>query len=535
MNGFFKWFKSGTKMKRWMFLILLGVILACYGVSMIMVTKELNSIIEVIKIIVSFVLGFTFIIVGLVYSQKRVLELLIENTDTRLTNGNKDVNVKSLIFNKEVYEQGPNIVAIGGGSGLNTVLKGLKNYTKNITGIVTISDYGRQATNSRKELNLLPLDDIRDSIISLAYDEKVMEKILNYEFKNEKLKDLTFGDIYLSAIREVCGDFTKSIETTSNVLNMTGKILPVTLDEMKICAELEDGTIIDEKDKIPEIVTDKISKISRIFVTPTNCRPAPGVIEAIENADIIIIGPGSLYTNVIPNLLIKNVSKAIKDSKAIKIYISNIMTELGQTDDFSISDHINAIYEHSGQELFDYCIYDTGEIVPEYIRKYNKKGADLVEQDITKVKAKGIKVLKSNLSNIVDDNIRHDSDAIAASIIDIICDDLKFKDKQNNPQFVFLNSRLKDKKKVNKAKIKIKEKQRKVRDIESKYKSKHNKKKPSKFNSKYKDRIESIQTSEEKRLQNIQEYEEDERQKNIRELEEKEKFLRELINRGKKQ
>ncbi len=514
MKGFFKWFKQSTKMKRWIFVILIGIILACYGICEIMVTKELNSILEVVKIIVSFTIGFTLIIVGLVYSQKRVLELLIEDTDTRLSSGNKDVNVKSLIFNKDVYEQGPNIVAIGGGSGLNTVLKGLKNYTKNVTGIVTVSDYGKIISNSRKELNLLPLDDIKDSMISLAYDEEVMEKLLNYEFKSGKLKELNFGDIYFSAMKEVCGDFTKSIETSSNILNITGKLLPVTLDEMKICAELDDGTIIEEKEKISTAVYDKVSKISRIFINPTNCRPAPGVIEAIENADVIIIGPGSLYTNVIPNLLVKNVSKAIKDSKATKIYISNIMTELGQTDNYSIMDHINAIYEHAGHEIIDYCIYDTGEIIPEFIKKYNKKGSDLVEQDISKVKAKGIKVLQRNLSSIVDDNIRHDADAVAASIIDLICDDLKFKDKQNNPQFVMLNSRLKDKKKTNKTKIK--EKKNIIKNAEKEQKRKNNKRKTSKFSSKYKDRIESIQTSDEKRLQNI------------KEQEEKEKFLNEI-------
>ena len=514
MKGFFKWFSSSTKMKRWMFLILLGIVLACYGICQIMVSKELNSMWEVAKIIVSFVIGFTFIVTGLVYSQKRVLELLIEDTDTRMSGGNKDVNVKSLIFNKEVYEQGPNIVVIGGGSGLNTVLKGLKNYTKNITGIVTISDYGKLATNSRKELNLLPLDDVRDSIISLAYDEEVMERLLNYEFDNPKLKNLTFGDVYLSAIKDVCGDFTKSIEITSNVLNMTGKILPVTLDEMKICAELDDGTIIEEKDNIPTAVFDKVAKISRIFITPTNCRPAPGVLEAIQNADVIIIGPGSLYTNVIPNLLVKNVSRTIKESKAVKVYISNIMTELGQTDDYSIMDHINAIYEHAGQELFDYCIYDTGEVIPEYIKLYNRKGADLVEQDISKVRAKGIKVLQKNLSVVVGDSIRHDADAVAASIIDLICDDLRFKDKQNDPKFVLLNSRLKDKKKS--TKTKIKEKKNIIKKSEKERKNNLNKKRKSKFNAKYSERIESIQTSDEKRIQNL------------KEQEEKEKFLNEI-------
>ena len=501
MKGFFKWFSSGTKMKRWMFLILLGIVLACYGISTVMVTKELNSVNSILKIIVSFVIGFTFIIIGLVYSQKRVLELLIEDTDSRLSNGNKNVNVKSLIFNKNVYEEGPNIVVIGGGTGLNTVLRGLKNYTRNITAIVTISDYGRLKTDSRKELNLLPLDDVKNSIIALADDEEAMNKLLNYDFVSSKLKKLNFGDIYLSAMNEVCGDFTNSVESSSKVLNMSGKILPVTLDEMQICAELEDGTIIEEKENIPTAVFDKVAKINRIFINPTNCRPAPGVEETIKNADVIIIGPGSLYTNVIPNLLVKNVAKYIKDSKATKVYISNIMTELGQTDNYSIMDHINAIYEHAGQELFDYCIYDTGEVIPEYIKMYNQKGADLVEQDVSKVRAKGIKVLQRNLSNISGDKVIHDADAVAASIIDLICDDLRFKEKQNDPKFVMLSTKLKDKKKTTKTRNKVK--REKIKFAEKEQKIKDGKRRKSKFNSKYKDRIESIQSSDEKRLENL--------------------------------
>lgn len=153
MKGFFKWFKSGTKMKRWMLVIILGIVLTCLSIAEIITMKEL-SFFEVGKIIILFVIGFTLIIVGLVYSQKRVLELLIEDTDSRISEGKKDVNVKSLIFNKTVYDKGPNIVAIGGGTGLNTVLKGLKNYTNNITAIVTVSDYGNRPTHSREELNL---------------------------------------------------------------------------------------------------------------------------------------------------------------------------------------------------------------------------------------------------------------------------------------------------------------------------------------------------------------------------------------------
>ncbi len=515
MKGFFKWFKSGAKMKRWMLVILIGIILACFGIAKIIVTKEL-SFFEVGQIVILFIFGFTMIIVGLVYSQKRVLELLIEETDDRLENGNKNVNVKSLIFNKKVYEKGPNIVVIGGGSGLNTVLKGMKEYTDNITAIVTVSSYGKVPTNSRKQLDLLPVEDIKESMISLSTNENEMKNLLNLTFENDRLRGLCFGDVYLLAMKELFGDFSESIERASKVLNITGKVLPVTLDEVKICAELDDGTIIEEKDKIPEVVYDKVGRINRVYINPSNCRPSPGVLEAIKEADAIIIGPGSLYTNVIPNLLVKNVAKEIKESKAIKIYVSNIMTEPGQTDNYSLSDHINAIIEHAGKEVMDCCIYDTGEIIPEFIKKYNMGGQDLVEQDIAKAKSKGVKLLPKNISCIVNDNIRHDAEAVAEAVIQLICDDLKYKNELNNPQYVRLNTKLKDRKKQNKKKDKISSKNKKgIKKINKKI-AKHEAGKKSKFQVKYAERIESIQKSETKRKQNITELTED--RKRLKEL-----------------
>ena len=500
MKGFFEWFKSSTKMKRWMFLILIGIILTCYGLSELLVMKEL-SFIEVGKIIAIFVLGFTCTIIGLVYTQKRTLELFVEASDSRMEN-KKNVNIKSLIFNKKIYDEGPNIVVIGGGSGLNTVLSGMKNYTNNITAIVTISDYGKMSTNSRKELNMLPLDDIKEGIVSLSSDESVMEELMNYQFSNGRLNELSFGDIYLLAMQGICKDFYDSIESTRKVLNITGRVLPVTLDEMNICAELADGTIVEQKEKIPEAVYNKVSKINRIYINPSNCKAFPGVIEAIQKADAIIIGPGSLYTNVIPNLLVNGVSKAIKESKAIKIYVSNIMTEPGQTDNYGVSDHINAIIEHCGQGIINHCIYDTGEVVPEFIKKYNKEGSDLVEQDIQKIR--GINFIQRNLSYIKGECIRHNPNAVAASVIELICDDLKYKDKQSDPQYLMLNAKLRYEKKKNKIKNTHKK--------EGKRKTKKDKKQ-SKFISKYSERIESIQTSDEKKKQNQKLMEQEEKEK----------------------
>lgn len=490
MNGFMQWFKSSNKMKRWMFLILIGIILACYGLAEILVMKEI-SFQEVGKVVVVFVLGFISIVLGLVFLNKRTLEVLIESTDERMEN-RKNVNVKSLIFNKTVYDKGPNIVVIGGGTGLNTVLSGLKNYTNNLTAIVTISDYGEGITNSRRELDVLPLGDVKDSIVSLASKEGEIDKLFNYEFTKGKLKGLSFSDIYFSAMKEINGNFEDSIIKSNEVLNMIGKVIPVTLDEMKIVAELANGYMVEEKSRIPEVVSDKITKINRILLNPSNCRPAPGVIDAIKNADCIIIGPGSLYTNVIPNLLVNGVAKAIKESPAIKVYVSNIMTEPGQTDNYSVSDHLNAIIEHCGNGIVDYCIYDTGEIIPEFIKRYNMEGQDLVEQDIEKVK--GIKFLQRNLSMIANNHIRHDPSLVASSIIELICDDLKYQDKQNDPQYLMLNTKLREEKRINKIKKEMKKKEKKEREG----KNIKTPKGKSKFSNKYSERIASIREADEK-------------------------------------
>ncbi len=493
MNGFMQWFKAGSKMKRWMFLILVGIILACYGLAKILVMKEI-SIGEVGEVILIFAIGFVAIVIGLVFLNKRTLEVLIESSDERMENKD-NVNLKSLIFNKTVYDKGPNIVVIGGGTGLDTVLMGLKNYTNNVTAIVTISDYGEGITDSRRELKTMPLDDVKDSLVALSANEKQVGKLLNYKFKTGRLSGLNFSDIYFSAMKEINGNFEDSIIKSNEVLNMIGKVIPVTLDEMKIVAELANGYIVEEKSRIPEVVSDKLTKINRIMISPTNCRPAPGVVEAIKNADCIVIGPGSLYTNVIPNLLVNGVTKAIKESTAIKVYISNIMTEPGQTDDYSIADHINAIIEHCGTGIIDYCIYDTGEIIPEYIKKYNREGQDIVEQDINKIK--GIKFLQRNLSIIKGSLIRHDPSLVAASIIELICDDLKYQDKQGDPQYLMLNNKLREEKRINKIKKKTAKNAQREREGKANKKKKTLKSK-SKFSSKYSDRIESIREADQK-------------------------------------
>ena len=515
MKGFFGWFKNEAKMKRWLLLILIGIVLTSFGMVNLL-KDEQHALSDIPLILVTFILGFTFVIIGIVYIQKRTLEMFVQETDAR--EEAQTGNVKSLIFNKKVYNEGPNIVVIGGGTGLDSVLKGLKNYTNNITAIVTISDYGKNATDSRKLLETLPLDDIKDSLIALSGNESVMEGILNYKFTSGRLKEMSFGDIYLLAMKELYGDFTKSIEASKDVLNMTGRVLPVTLEAVDICAELDDGTTVKDRDKIPEMVASKVSKINRIYISPTNCVPAPGVIDAIKKADAIVIGPGSLYTNVIPNLLVKGVARAIKENKGFKIYISNIMTDPGQTDNYSLSDHIKAIHEHAGKGIVDYCIYDTGEIIPEFVRRYNKEGQDLVEQDTAKAKEEGIKLVQRNLSYIDGEFIRHNPDAIASSIIELVVEDMKFRDMENDSRYVMLNSKLKDtKKRLNTAAI-----------AKRFARSKHEKPtdRTSKFALKYKDRIDSIKSSDQNTLKKKQEKAKLKAQKEVSEIKETEKDIK---------
>ena len=181
-------------------------------------------------------------------------------------------NVKSLIYNKKVYNQGPKIVVIGGGNGLNAVLRGLKTYTDNITAVVTVSDYGEGKTDSRMLLNTLPLEDIKESLIALAYNEEEMENLIKHQFTYGALKSLSFGDIYLLAMQNLYSDFSKSVEKSKNILNITGKVLPVTQDEIEICAELTDGTVIRGKNEIPDVINEKVCNIKRVYISPSNCR-----------------------------------------------------------------------------------------------------------------------------------------------------------------------------------------------------------------------------------------------------------------------
>ena len=519
MKNIFNWFKDSTKMKRWIMLILVGVVFASYGMASLIVANESISFIQALKIIIYFVIGFTCVVMGLIFINKRTMELFVEATDDRIEKGNK-VNVNSLIFNKKIYNKGPKIVVIGGGSGLNTTLEGLKKHTTNITAVVTISDYGENFGQNNETMTYRQLEDIKSGISALALsDESRMKELLNYKFPNGDLKGISFSDLYFAAMGDISGSIANSVKDTNEIFKICGNVLPVTKDKMKICAELDNGYLIEEKSKIAETVYDKITKVNRVYLNPGNCKAVPEVIEAIKEADGIIIGPGSLYTNVIPNLLVNGIARAIKEAKGVKLYVCNIMTEPGLTDNYTVADHINAIIEHCGEGLIDYCLYDTGEVMPEFIKKYNLDGSELVEQTVDNVKDKKIKFIKENISMIKDNYIRHNSMIIADTLIKIICDDLKFKDKQNDIEYIMMNSKLQADKQIKKEMIKSAKNKKSKKEKNTRYKSK--------FANKYSERIKSIQDSDKKTKENRKNL--NRKEKNRQTIEEMKKQKKEIL------
>lgn len=478
MKQFFSWFKSEHKVKRWLVLAMISVVCICIALSTIFVTNTLD-LKTIVKIVVLFILGFAGVIVSYICMQKQTLENMVKQTD------NRD-NVKSLIYNRKVYSQGPKIVVIGSGSGLSSVLRGLKKYTENITALVGINDLGDKDSENAT-LRLVHAGDVKESMIALSKNEEELRKLLDYRYDDGTKDGFSFGDLYFQTMDFINSDFPKAIEKSKDIFNMAGKVLPISNDKFEVYADLSDGSVAKGKNDIKNSLEKKNCVIKRTYISPSNCKALPEAIEAIKNADAIVIGPGQLYTGIIPNLLVKGISKALKETKAFKVYVSNIMTDAVETYNYTLSDHIKAIKRHIGEGFIDYCIYDTGDIVPEYIRKYNSMGSDVVFQDIQKAKAEGVKLIKRDLAVIENELVRHNPEVLADTIIELVCEDMKFKDKQNDPEYLILNYKLKYKKLKSKDDPKW-EKQKLSKDGKTK------------FESKYEDRISSIKESNKRKV-----------------------------------
>ncbi|MFX0549393.1 gluconeogenesis factor YvcK family protein [Hathewaya histolytica] len=435
------WLKEKTGIKRWLFLGIIGVIIIILGISraiMIGLTDLHN--IYLYTGIISF--GIFCVFLSVIKGLDAVLTFINRECDN-VTFDSKEI--ADMIYEKRFLVRGPKVVVIGGGTGLSNLLRGLKRFTSNITAIVTVADDGGGSGVLRDDLGMLPPGDIRNCILALAHTEPVMEELLQYRFTDGRLKGQSFGNLFLAAMDGISENFMEAVQKVSSVLAVTGKVLPVTLKDVTLKARLNNGNIIEGESNIPKEAIKQNSNIERVFIEPRDARALREAVLAIKDADAIIFGPGSLYTSIIPNLLVKEIKEEIHKSSAIKIYVSNLMTQKGETDDYTVKDHIKAIYNHAGKGIIDYAIVNKGTVDNDLEEKYKKKGATLVKVDKEEIEKLKIKVIEANLVKVKGGYIRHDTVRMCRIIIKTIMEKKLCYDRKTMMEYFYVLNRLRKK------------------------------------------------------------------------------------------
>ncbi|HEU4962716.1 MAG TPA: YvcK family protein [Bacilli bacterium] len=310
----------------------------------------------------------------------------------------------------------PRIVVVGGGTGLSVLLRGLKEFDIDITAVVTVADDGGSSGRLRSDFDMPPPGDIRNCLVALSETEPLMEKLWQHRFKSgEGLAGHSFGNLFIAAMTDITGDFETAIKETSRVLAVGGRVLPAVGRAVILRAYMEDGTYVEGESQIPLVE----KKIERVEVEPNDLDPLPEALEAIRQADAIVVGPGSLYTSILPNLLVKNLTEAIREAQGKKVYICNVMTQQGETDHYTASDHVKAIYDHIGTELFDYILVNSAPIPPAVVEQYREKKAAPVVADLWNLQNMGLHVIARNFLHY-QIYARHDAKRISEQILALV-------------------------------------------------------------------------------------------------------------------
>ena len=317
------------------------------------------------------------------------------------------------------WEHGPRVVAIGGGHGLSTLLRGLKLHTKNLTAIVTVADDGGGSGVLRNDLGMPPPGDIRSCMEALANTEPLMERLLSYRFSEGSLAGQAFGNLLLAAVNGISGSFDEAVAKMSQVLAITGRILPVTTADVALEATFENGTAVEGESKIAAFKKAQDCRIRRVRLLPEGAAALPAALEAIRKANLILLGPGSLYTSVIPNLLVDGVSEAIRDSDALRVYIGNIMTQDGETEGMTMSDHVSALLDHSCPGLIDLCLANSAAVPLGLLERYREEGAEPIRVDRRKIEALGVEVVERPMISDLSQYARHSAQCLAQTVMDL--------------------------------------------------------------------------------------------------------------------
>ena len=429
-----KWLYPGMRVKRWLFLALTGLLVATCGLDLLMDGRLLGDFARPIHRLEGnlfgedylVVAGFLIIIVGLTVMAVGLLKLL--NSVAGALAPGQGKRAAEIIYTKHSLRRGPKIVVIGGGTGLSVLLRGLKEYTSNLTAIVSVADDGGSSGRLRGELGILPPGDIRNCLVALADKEPLMEELLQYRFPAGELAGHSIGNLLLAALTDVSGGFDRAVRSLSKVLAVRGQVLPATLTDVTLCADLADNTLVQGQSNISR----SFGRIKRVFLKPSRCLPLPEALTAIREADAVVLGPGSLYTSIIPNLLVKGIPEALSRTQAIKIYVCNVMTQPGETGDYTASEHLRAIIAHAGKFL-DYAVLNRGQVPPSLRARYRQEGAAPVEADVAEVEKLGIKAV---IENLIHPNqvVRHHPDKLAQVVMRLI-----FSSKGQYEKIRFLN------------------------------------------------------------------------------------------------
>ncbi|MGI5838084.1 MAG: gluconeogenesis factor YvcK family protein [bacterium] len=410
----------GIGIKRWLFLFFLGLVLTAVGIATGVGTGVLGRL-ESLAIDTIFLATGRFLppwvrgilsgaagVTLCLYSLLRLVHAMLSVLAPQNKKGLLDA-----LYQKRQLGRGPRIVVLGGGTGLSVLLRGLKEYTSNLTAIVTVADDGGSSGRLRNDFGILPPGDIRNCLLALADTEPLLEKLFQYRFgQGKELAGHSFGNLFIAAMTEITGDFELAVRESSKVLAVRGRVYPSTLTSVRLHAEYSDGTGVAGESNIPQ----PGKKIKRVFLQPPDCRPTEEALAAVREAEIIILGPGSLYTSILPNLLVTPLPAALRASRALKVYVCNIMTQPGETDDYTAGDHLRVVSEYLGPGTVDCILVNTRSLPLRLQRKYEAQGAYPVTVDRRQLEEMGVRTIEADLISTAD-HARHDPGKLAAALL----------------------------------------------------------------------------------------------------------------------
>lgn len=425
-----KWLYPGMKFKRWLLLFGVGVMVVSLGIAVVFNYKYIDHIEEAIFRAVylwsgSYDYKFTALAGGAMVAVGLSIMLIaakfiIKSVITVLLPTNTSEKLVDLIYEKRMLGKGPEIAVVGGGHGLSVLLRGIKQATSNVTAVVTVADDGGSSGRLRQDLGIIPPGDLRNCLVALADTEPLMEKLFQHRFEgNSELAGHSFGNLFIAAMAQVTGDMETALLESSKVLAVKGKVLPASKDFVRLDAIMEDGSVVCGESKIPEAH----KRIHRVKLYPEHAEAVQSSLDAIRTASAIVLGPGSLYTSIMPNLLVEGIGDAVCRSKAVKIYICNVMTQPGETDGYTASMHVKAIMDHAGHNAVDYVIVNSTPVPENLKQKYAEKGAYPVLVDDEELNKLGVGVIKADLITSKD-AIHHDPKKLCDSVMRVVYEKL---------------------------------------------------------------------------------------------------------------